>query len=155
MGFDLEKLRKATFTDRTGKVPVPDLAGEWFKKGDTPEFIVRGLSGMEMASVNDAVLRNRNLKEMLDGVSAFSSETAEYIKAKLFVDGKMPDKAAKEIEVMKIGSVSPDFEHIDAVNFYVNYPVESTDTINKIWSLTGKGRLPGEFKPSGKKTKSK
>ena len=66
----------------------------------------------------------------------------------------MPDEIARRVEQLKIGSVSPKFDQMQAVKFFEVFPVEAYMVTNTINRLTGKGKLPGESKPSGSKKAS-
>jgi len=155
MGFDVKKFENAKFTDRTEAVKVPDLT-DWFGKDENPEIIVRGLTGPEIATVNEAAAKNKNLAAILEAfASADVNEKIQAIKAEIGADGRIPDEIAKRIEQLKIACVVPAFDQIQAVKFFEVFPIEAYMVTNAINRLTGKGKLPGESKPSGKKTKSK
>jgi len=155
MPFDVKKFGKSKFTDRTEAVNVPDLA-EWFGEKEEPEIIVRGLTGSEIAAVNEAAAKNKNLAAILEAfVSSDVNEKIEAIKAEMGVDGRVPDDIARRVEQLRIGSVSPVFNDIEAAQFFEVFPIEAYMVTNAINRLTGKGKLPGESKPSGKIKKSK
>lgn len=150
MPFDMKRFEKTKFTDRTEAVPVPDLA-EWFKAGEAPEIIVRGLTGIEIAATNEAVARNKNVAGMIEAIAAINAaDKIDAIKASLGIDGKAPDDIVKRVEQLKIGAVSPAFDQMQAVKFFEVFPVEAYIVTNAINRLTGKGKLSGESKPSGK-----
>lgn len=154
MSFDMKGFMKAQFRDRTEDVPVPDLK-EWFGEDAEPAIRVRGLTGAELARVNEAVARNKNLSGMLDALSSTNaSEKVEAIKESLGFSGKVPDDVAKRAEQLVIGAVDPEFTLEQAVKFFEVFPVEAYQVTNKIMELTGKGKTSGESRPSGTETTS-
>lgn len=154
MSFDMKKFMKTEFRDRTEDVPVPDLK-EWFPEDAEAVIKVRGLTGPEMARVNDAVSRNRNLAGMLEALSSVNaSEKIEALKDSLGFAGKVPDDLAKRVEQLVIAAIDPEFNYEQAVKFFEVYPVEAWQVTNKIMELTGKGKTSGESKPSGSETTS-
>jgi len=142
MPFDIKRFEKVKFDDRTEAVSVPDLK-EWFGEGEAPEIIVRGLTGPEIARANEEAIS-----------SADASEKIEAVKAAFGLDDRVPDEIARRVEQLKIGSVSPKFDQMQAVKFFEVFPVEAYMVTNTINRLTGKGKLPGESKPSGSKKAS-
>jgi len=154
MSFDMKGFMKAQFRDRTADVPVPDLK-DWFAEGAEPVIKVRGLTGAELARVNEAAAKNKNLNGMLDALaSTNASEKVEAIKESLGFSGKVPDDIAKRAEQLVIGTVDPEFNLEQAVKFFEVFPVEAYQVTNKIMELTGKGKSAGESKPSGNETTS-
>lgn len=154
MSFDMKGFMKAKFQDRTEDVPVPDLKS-WFPEDSPAVITVRGLTGAELARVNEAAARNKNLEGIIEALSsANASDKIEGIKESLGFTGKVPDDLAKRIEQLTAGAVEPEFTLEQAVRFFEVYPVEAWQVTNKIMELTGKGKLPGESKPSGKTTES-
>ncbi len=154
MPFDANKFENAKFTDRTEAVEVPDLA-EWFDEGEAPEIIVRGLTGAEIARVNEAAAKNKNLAGLLEGIASTDvKEKIDAVKASFGIDGKVPDDIARRVEQLKIGSVTPEFNDIQAAKFFEVFPIEGYMVTNTINRLTGQGKSLGESKPSGKTKKS-
>ena len=155
MPFDVKKFEKAKFEDRTKSVSVPDLA-EWFDEGEAPEIVVRGLTGAEIALTHEAAARNKNIQGLMEAIaSSDSSEKIDAIKSSLGIDSDSPEELARRVEQLRLGAVDPEFDQMQAAKFFECYPVEAYQLTNEINRLTGKGRLPGESKPSGKKQKSK
>lgn len=155
MPFNLKKFDKAKFEDRTEAVPVPDMA-EYFDEGEKPEIVVRGLTGAEVFITYEAAEKNRNIKGIMEKIaSANVTDKMDAISAALgILDERTPEEMARRVEQLRLGSVSPELDQIQAAKFFENYPVEGITVTNAISRLTGKGRLPGESKPSGKKQTS-
>lgn len=144
-GFNVNKFLGANFEPRTEDVKV-ESAKEYFE-GD-PVWTVRGLTGVEVAQVNEAQERNRNMSAIVEGlVSADKAELVESIREKLGIGDAVPNEIARRLEVLVLGSVKPDIEHNVAVKLASVYPVEFMDLTNKILNLTGLGQMPG--KPPG------
>ena len=151
--MDLKKFMAAKFEPRTQAVDVPDLA-MWFPE-DTPAVItVRGLTGEELARVNEAAAKNRNMAGIVDALaSASAPDKAEAIKEAIGISDSVPDDLAKRIEQLVFGCVEPKFDQPAAVKFFQVFPVEGYILSNAIMRLTGQGQQPGESKPSGKAKK--
>lgn len=153
MGFDIKSFNKASFEARTEQVPVPDLK-EWFAEDDEAVFVVRGLTGEELARCNEAAQKNQNISAMLEAVTAQGhSEKVEGMRELLGVSASVPQDLAKRLEQFAIGTVEPDLDHETAVKFAENYPVEFYQLTNKIMELTGQGRQPVKKKNSSETPK--
>lgn len=153
MGFDTKAFDKAKFEDRTEKVPVPDLT-EWFDEGDDAVFVVRGLTGKELAICNEAAAKAKNLQAMIEAMSSNqASEKIEAMREMLGVTESVPDDLAKRHEQFARGSVDPDMTHESAVKFAATFPVEFYQITNKIMELTGQGRQVTKKKDSSKTRK--
>ena len=155
MGFDVKAFDKAEFEDRTDKVPVPDLA-DWFGEEDEAVFVVRGLTGKELAICNEAAAKAKNLSAMIEAMSGNqASEKIDAMREMLGVTTSVPDDLAKRHEQFAYGTVDPDMDHAAAVKFAASFPVEFYQITNKIMELTGQGRQAAKKKGSGKTAKSK
>jgi hypothetical protein len=154
MPFDKKKFAKAKYGDRTDVVPVPDLA-EYFDKGEKPEFVVRGLTGAEVFVTWEAAAKNENLRDMMEKLaSKLAADKSDAILDSLGLSGKTPVELARRVEQLKLGSISPELDDVLAAKFFENHPAEAISVTTKITALTGKGRMPGESKPSGSKSTS-
>lgn len=158
MEFDANKFSSASFRRREEDVPVKDLAA-WFKgmkEGDTPVWRVRGLTGEELARVNEAQARNRNKNAVIDALNSDKGEkVTDAIKELIGTGGSVPDDLARRIEMLAVGSVLPECSHQVAVKLAESFPVEFYDLTNKITSLTGLGSEPGKPKRSSGSPPSK
>lgn len=150
MAFNVKKFEEAEFRDRTKAVPVPDLK-EWFDEGDDPAITVKGLSGAEWFRVQEAAAKNKNLNGLFESiVSSDSTEKIQGIRESLgLLDELTPGELAKRIEMLKLGSVDPEFNHIAAAKLFESYPIEGITLTNEISRLTGQGKTSGESTPSG------
>lgn len=148
--FDMKKFMATKFEPRTEEVRLDDLK-DFFPDGVEPVFTVRGLTGEEIARVNDAVTKNRNLAAVVDAMAATNAaDKADAIKEALGLSPGVPDDLAKRIENLVYGCVDPVFDQPAAVRLFKVFPVEAYQLTNVILRLTGQGQKPGESKPSGK-----
>jgi len=152
MAFDVKSFKKSEFSTRSEEVRVEGLA-EWFEEEDEPVFIVRGLSGREMAVANEASERNTAWTRIMEAMS--SSNVQDQIQAIQRMMGltpgeEVPDSLAKRHEHLKMGAVDPELDHEAAVKLAERYPVEFYQLTNKIMELSGKGAYPVKKKGSGK-----
>ena len=73
--FDIEKFKNTSFVCRKKDLKYPAIDGT-----DGPTFVVRNLTGPEIAQCNDAISQNRNLKAVIEKiVSPISAEKAQGI----------------------------------------------------------------------------
>lgn len=142
MGFDAQKFMSTSFKDRTGTVAVPELK-QWFKKGDKPEFLVRGLNGHEIYQVNQRVERQKDIKEIIE--QYYSSSAKE--RAKAFLDevgmnDEVPRDQIYALELVVAGTVDPELKKNEAVRLCKDVSPVFRRIADKIATLTGQGRLP-------------
>lgn len=159
MEFDVQKFVGASFARREEDVPVPDLR-DWFKgAGDddeTPVWRVRGLTGAELATVNEAQSRNRNKNAVVEALhSDKSAHVTDAIRELIGTGDSVPDDLARRMEMLVMGSVAPECPANLAVKLAEAYPVEFYELTTKITQLTGLGSEPGKPKRSSKQAASK
>ncbi len=157
MPFDIKRFVSSSFDYRTEAVELPDLK-DWFGEDERPVFTVRGLTGAELAQVNETAEKNRGLESVIElFASPNIEEKIEAIKESLGLDSgaRTPDDLAKRIEQLHLGSVEPKFDRPAAVKFFEVYPVEAYMLTNTIMRLTGKGKVLGGQKPCGSGKTSK
>ena len=151
MEFDANKFASTSFKRREADMPVPDLR-DWFKgikEKEAPKWRVRGLTGEELARVNEAQARNRNKNAVIDALNSDKSEkVTDAIKELIGTGNSVPDDLARRIEMLTIASVAPECSHQVAVKLAEAFPVEFYDITNKITTLTGLGSEPGKPKRS-------
>lgn len=147
MAFNLDKFNSTDFHPREAEVEVADLA-MFFDDGEAPVWRVRGLSGPELGRVNEAQARNRDRQAIAAGLlSGKESEMTEAIRA-LVGEGGVPDDIAKRLEMLVVGSVSPEITHTTAVRLAEAFPIEFYQLTTRITELTGQGAEPGKRKRS-------
>jgi hypothetical protein len=138
MSFDLQRFRGASLAPRQSEVPVPDLA-HFFGEGVPPIWIVRGLTGEEIARSNNSSERVKLFAATVDALaSAARSEQSEALKAMMGVTD-VPEDLAKRFDHLTFGSVDPKISREDSVKLFAAYPVVAYTLTNKILELTGLG----------------
>lgn len=136
MSFDLQRFRGTALAPRQASVPVPDL-GAWFE--GEPVWVVRGLTGEEIALANDTGNRLKIYAATVEALaSAARSDQAEALKSLMGVTD-VPEDLAKRIDHLTFGSVEPALSREDAVKLFRAYPVVAYTLSNKILELTGMG----------------
>ncbi|GHA85448.1 hypothetical protein [Modicisalibacter luteus] len=157
MEFDIQKFTGTVFRAREEDVEVPDLAPYFKGLGDQgkPVWRVRGLTGAELAKVNEAKERNRARSAIADGLLSSQGEAVTAAVRELLGEGDaVPDDLAKRIEMLVIGSVAPECTHQLATKLAGAFPVEFYQLTTKITQLTGMGGEPGKPKRSSSKATS-
>lgn len=155
MSFDLKKFNKAKFQARVETVPVPALAG-FFTGGEAAEFKVRGLTGEEMARVNDVQAKNKNISAVIEAIASQSpNEKIQGFKSGLGLGDDMPTDLVRRIEMLSLGCVEPELDQQSASKVFKVAPVDAYNLTNKITLLSGQGMILGEPPASGKNKKSK
>ena len=152
--FDTKRFMQEKFEPRTADVPMPELA-DFFDKGETPVFKVRGLEGFEVGRAKEAAARNRNIKAILEGIVSQRSEDVKNAVRKLIgADDDVPQEIAEKIEFVLAGLVEPPDWKLDNVLWLCrNFPVNFYALSQKILELTGLGHIPGKPRPSGSPAK--
>lgn len=154
MGFDIKAFDNAKFEDRTAEVPVPDLK-DFFDEDSDPVFVVRGLTGEELARCHEAADRSKTIDSVVQALgSTGSADKIDAMRELLGVSETVPVDLAKRLEQFAIGTVSPGLDHTQAVRFAEVWPVEFYQITNKIMELTGQGRQIAKKKDSGGTAKS-
>jgi len=154
--MDLGKFQQAKYSPRTEALDVPDLA-DYFAKGEKVEWVVKGLTAVEVAQTKLAYDRTETARALI-GALANDSEKIEAVTTALGLTGSdVPQDVSRRIESLVLGSVSP---VIDAglrdvvVRLSEVFPVVFYELTNKIDALTGQGQMPGKQKASGATRKS-
>ena len=153
MAFDKDKFQKESFEVRSEKVEVPQL--KVFFGDDEPVWEVRGLTGPELAKVNDASKQNKALTELVEGfVSDNIVEQVTSIKEALGLTDSVPDEIVRGISLLRFGSVNPTCSQEMAVKLANVHPVPFYMLWRKVLELTGMGQSLGESKASGQTQES-
>lgn len=154
MAFDLQKFQQAAFTAREATVDVPALQ-PFFAEGEEPRWTVRGLTGAELASANEAKDKNRNLLALTEAlVSGGETEKSAAIKGILGLSEQVPDDIARRLAMLVSGSVEPKIDHETAIKLAEAFPVAFYALTNRILELTGAGSELGKRPRSLKTDKS-
>jgi len=140
MTFDLERFRGASLAPRQATVPVPDLAA-FFADGE-PVWIVRGLTGEEIARCNESNARHATIAaavQALANSAAAKAETVDALQSLLGYGTDVPEDLAKRFDHLTFCSVSPVIDRALAVKLFATYPIVAYTLTNKILELTGMG----------------
>ena len=141
MTFDLERFRGTALTPRQITMPVPDLA-PFFAEGADPVWIVRGLTGEEIARCNESNARHATIAaavQALANSAAAKAETVEAMQALIGFGTDVPEDLAKRFDHLTYGSVSPAIDRAAAVKLFASFPIVAYTLSNKILELTGLG----------------
>lgn len=151
MEFDLSAFDKASFTAREESVKVPDLAHffKGLKEGEVPVWVVRGLSGEELAKVNEAQDRTANITAVTEALMTGQPEQLkDTVNQLLGNTGEVPADLARRHALLVAGSVNPKINQQVAVKLAAAYPIEFYNLTTEIIRLTGMGSVPGKPKRS-------
>ena len=140
MSFKTKEFKKTKFSYRTEAVPLPDLK-DWFD--GPPEWIVKGLSGNELARCKENAARNRKtITAIIEALSTEDAVTA--VKCMTGTDGAVPMDIALRMELLVAGSLEPACDIELAAKLNIAYPAEFQILTKKIMRLTGLGHAPGK-----------
>lgn len=143
MGFDVEAYTAEKFEDRTLEFPVPDLKS-WFGPEDKLVFLLRGLTGAELAIVREHLERRRDAQKLLSEAEGKGLPAAKVDAARVLlgmVGGNIPEEHARYIYVVSMGCVEPVITEAASVQLGKNHPIEFRAIAMAILGLTGQGRV--------------
>jgi len=143
MGFDTTKFMGTKFRQREEQVDVPDLE-MFFPKDEPAKWVVRGMTGNELAECNIAVERNKNIKAILEGVASNRPDKIKEAISQISGGDNVPDDIVKRVTMLTLGSVDPKIDESTAVQLCAVYPVEFYNLTTAILRLTGLGQEPGK-----------
>lgn len=149
MAFNAEKFKAAEFAARTETVEIAKMQ-EFFDDGEKPEFVVRGLSAHELQRAIDAGARQGGLDSVVKAIAS-KGEQVEAIRKALGMTKDTPGEIAKRLEMLVLGSVSPQLDSAAAAKLAEVCPVEFYDLTNKITMLTGQGGNRVKQQPSSRR----
>ncbi len=139
MSIDYNKLGSAQFEFPTKKMAVPGLK-DFFPKGEKPEWEYRGLSGTELALVNNVIQTNAWAESIKKAIC--SIDTNGLTRSLDGLQGRnleeVPPDLAKRLKILELGSVPPCPEHV-CVRIAHTRPVLVWDITAKIMKLTDDG----------------
>lgn len=130
--FDWKTFEKTDYESRTFKID--------FELGS---FTVKNLDAVEMASVQDAVQKNRDMVGLLERISDSMSgkEKLDAVSEIMgIVKDQTPDQLVSRYTIFELGVVDPKPEtRAIVIKFARVYPVEFGQICTKILELTGMG----------------
>ena len=145
--FDAQRFMTAPLAARTADVPVPDLRA-WFGD-DPPVWVVRGLTGEEIARANEATDRSAKLRAAMEAMLSAGAARKEAFAALLGTGDDLPDDLIKRFDHLVAGSVQPPVDREMAIRLFALFPVVAYQLTNKILELTGLGADVGKAPGSG------
>lgn len=139
MPFDIDRFERAKFAPRqqSVKLDAEALAG-FFGEGESPEWIVRGLSASEMTRAMDAASRQKSVEAVVRAISA-GGDQVQAVRQALGLTADTPGEVAKRLEMLVMGCVSPKLQLPSAVTLAEHFTIEFLQLTNTITELTGKG----------------
>jgi len=137
MPFDLDRFERAKFAPRQQSVPVEALA-DFFAEGESPVWVVRGLSANELHRAMEAATRQKSVEAVVRAIAA-GGDQVQAVRQALGLTADTPGEIAKRLEMLVMGSVAPTIELPLAVKLAEAFPVEFLSLTNTITELTGKG----------------
>ncbi len=151
--LDLQKFLGAALQPRQQTLPVPDLQA-WFAEGAPAEWVVRGLTGAELARANHAAERGLdNVRAMIAALAGDGTDKAAALRQAMGLsEDEVPADISRRIEMLAAGSVAPPLgtgQRDVAVKLAESFPGVFYALTNAIINLTGKGAEPGKPKRSG------
>ena len=145
MPFDINAFDLAQVKFPTKKIPVPELKA-FFDEDETPEFEIRGLTGNELAIVNEAVETVNKTRIMIEALSK-GSESAMKKGLETFLnkvgDESSPEDAVRRLKMLELGTVPSLPEHI-CVKLASAKGTMFYKLTNEIIRMTGDGAELGE-----------
>lgn len=139
MSFDAKAFAKAKFEPRTDEVRVPELA-EWFGD-DEPVFIVRGLSGVELAQAMESASTSKTRAELAEALlDGALEDKSEAIQQAFGLGPGVPDELIRYHELIIRGTVEPVLSREISVKLADRFPVDHKHLAMKILHLTGQGQ---------------
>lgn len=152
MTFDIEGFRRDAqhITPMQKTIRVEQLA-HWFKDGEEPEWVVRGLTASEVFLSLDVEGRNELMLNAAKALlSATDSDQLEAFKEILGQPENAPRELAKRFDWLMFGSVSPKISRQDAVLIFNKFPNVGYSLSAAIGDLTDggpdMGKVPGYTK---------
>jgi hypothetical protein len=142
--MDITKFEQMNFKDRAENVPVPDLK-TFFEEGEDPVWEIKGLTAHELAIVNNAVEANTGKNKLVDALTeGTSNEKVEAIRKAMNIiklSDDVPNDLVRRHMTIVLGSVNPVCSEEMAVKLGTNFPTVLYLISQKIYGLTGLGRV--------------
>jgi len=139
MAFDTNAFDMASFTQPTKKISVPELKG-FFEEDETPEFEIRGLTGRELAIVNEAVDTLNKTKIIIEAIAKGSNNALKDGMAAFLNKNNdvTPEDLARRFKMLEFGTIPHLPEHV-CVKLAHNKPTTFYRITNEIIRMTGNG----------------
>lgn len=139
MPFDAKAFARAKFEPRTEQVRVPEMA-EWFG-GDDPVFVVRGLTGIELAQAIEASSNAKQRAELTEALlDGAIEDKSDAIMTAFGIGPGVPDELIRYHELIIRGTVEPVLSREISVKLAERFPIDHKSLALKILHLTGQGQ---------------
>jgi hypothetical protein len=138
MTFNAGKFEATQFIPRTTDVPVPGLS-DYFDSPDAAVWTVRGLTGEELAQVEEHVERSAMAGKMIGMAGASSEQVKNAVEILLGATKDTPRGHVKLLRMFEAGTVSPKVDYQTVVKLAMHFPVEFRQIANEVLRLTGLG----------------
>lgn len=150
MPFEITKFMKGGFEPRTEKVLVPTLK-DWFSEGEKPEWLVRNLTGRELALSQEAQSKTKNLALAIEAIAVTGgTDKLEAMRKIMGVSTDNPNELNKRLDMLVYASITPEVTLDVAVKLAENFPLEFMKITTQIILLTGLGASSVKQQPFGK-----
>ncbi len=150
--MDLQKFLAAALVPRQETLAVPELAS-WFAPDAAAVWVVRGLTGTELARVNEAANGGLDKVRAMVAALAGDGDKANAIRGVMGLStDDVPTDISRRIEMLTLGSVAPalGLENRDvAVKLNQDFPTTFLQLTNAIANLSGQGAELGKAPRSG------
>lgn len=148
MAIDLELYRRTRLEPRTAELRFPEMA-LLCAPGNEPVFVVRALTGEEIARANEASDRLARTRAAIEAMIAGGTVRREAFADLLLGGDATPEDLAKRIEHALVGVVDPALDRETVLRLFADFPVCLFALTNKILELTGLGADVGKVLGSG------
>jgi len=140
MPFDSKAFSKTKFEPRTAEIKIPEL--KEFFGGDDPVFVVRGLTGIELANALDSSTTIRARAELAEALlDGTSEDRTDAIKVAFGIGNDVPNELARYHELIIRGTVIPKIPREVSVKLAETFPIDHKNLAITILNLTGQGQL--------------
>jgi len=138
MTFDVNKFDLVQVEYPTKTIPVPELKA-FFDEGKKPEWVIKSLTGTELAIVNEAVSVVKKTNQIINALTSGNKGIEDGIKALMNKDSEhTPEDLVRRHKMLELGTVPPCPEHI-CVKLAEAKPTLFYRLTNEIIGLTGDG----------------
>jgi hypothetical protein len=137
------------FVDRTGEVDGPEV----YHIYPDAKFLVRGLTGVELARAREHVALAATVKE--DGMDKNRQLLVALQQLISYPGEDAPLSHIMDLQLVTLGAVEPKIDKFLSVQLATNFPTLHSRLAEKIKELTGLGRVSqGELMQCGKTPES-
>lgn len=149
MTFDIDRyLQMPRIPPRTAELRFPELA-PLGAPGEEPVFIVRALTGHEIARANEANDRLERTRAAIEAMVGAGTVQREAFGDLLLSSDATPEDLARRIEHTMMGTVSPALNRDAVIRLLGEFPMIIWALSNSILKLTGLGADVGKAQGSG------